>query len=191
MRKYPGLVSEKIHPGEVSPPIFGLAMPMEKYVVCGYCRRGYVSVGSWRSHVCEKADMDLNSQPPYFLSLVQTFFRGPRLCYFPIKTPTTQMESDVVDDFALFKSQFPQVDIDEVVQPEDYRELNQFLSKEGWVAHVAGCSKSELSTLTSLPQCDEFLAPVGNEVFLLMSNIQSIIGNAGFHVRRLLGKRPS
>jgi hypothetical protein len=192
-KKYPGLTAEKIHPGDVIQPIFGLAVPMEQYVVCARCLRGYLNVASWRCHVCQKPEIDLNGKPPHFLSLVQTFFREPRICLFPIETPIPKTDRDTLDDFALFMSQFHPVENveDEVVEPVDYRELDQFLSKEGWILHVVGCSRSELSTLPSLPRQDECLAPIMHETFLLMLKIQSVIGSAGFHVRRLLGRRPS
>jgi hypothetical protein len=190
--KYPGLVGDKVHPTGTT-PIFGLAVPIDKYFVCSRCRQGYANVESFRRHGCKKADAELGDQPPYFLSHVQTFFRGPKLCYFPIDTPTLETNITLTNDFDLSKSQYREVDAsdDEVVEPEEYRELNQFLAKEGWVSHIAGCSKSELSELTSLPRHDEYLAPITREVRFLMSNIQSVIGEAGFHVRRLLGKRPS
>jgi hypothetical protein len=75
--------------------------------------------------------------------------------------------------------------------PTEYRELDQFLSKEGWISHVAGYSRSGLRELTCLPRQDEILVPVRHEAYLLMTKIQSVIGSAGFHVRRLLGRRPS
>jgi hypothetical protein len=103
------------------------------------------------------------------------------------------MANDVVNDFTLFKSWSQDLDAseDEISEPENYRELNQFLFKEGWVAHIAGCSKSELSILTSLPHRDDCLAPIACEVFMLMSNIQAVIADARFHVWRLLRRHPS
>ena len=132
---------------------------------------------SWHHHSCKKKDAELGNQSPHFLSLVQTFFHGPSLCYFPIKTPMLEMSSHSPNDFDLFKSQYSKIDAsgDEVVESEEYHELNQFLSKEGWILHVAKCSKSEISDLTCLLQCDDYLAPITWEVFYLMLNIQSII----------------
>ena len=52
------------------------------------------------------------------------------------------------------------------------------------------CLKLEISDLTCLLQHNNYLVPITQEVFHLMSNIQSIIRDASFHVRRLLGKRP-
>jgi hypothetical protein len=72
--KYPTLATEKIHLAEVIDPVFGLAVPMEEYVICARCRCGYASMSSWHSHDCEQADVDLNAQPPYSFSLVQSFF---------------------------------------------------------------------------------------------------------------------
>jgi hypothetical protein len=192
-KAYPALKAEKIHPGSVVEPIFGLAVPMQQFVICARCLRGYSSQSSWRSHDCDDPLKDLNGGPPHFPSLVQTFFRGPKLCYFPIETPGTDKGGSDIDDFARFQSQSSRVDTveDEIVEPADYRELDQFLFKEGWISHVAGNSRSELSTLTRLPQQDESLAPIRQEVLALMSRIQLVIGSAGFYVRRLLGRRPS
>lgn len=195
--KFPELVAEKVHPGNrIVEPVFGLAIPLEKFVVCARCWRGYANSGSWRSHACSNPDapVDTSEQGPNFLSLVQSFFRGPKLCYFPIQTPGTEEES-VGDHFALFKTQFRNLDLldseDEIEEPENYRELNQFLSKEGWIEHVAGCSKSELLALTALPSCEDGLSAMRPEVLAVMMNIQAIISNSGFHVRRLLGRCPS
>ena len=190
---YPGLATNKIHPAAIIPPVFGLAIPEEKYVVCARCLQGYLNIRSWRNHTCEKAEIDLNGQPLHFLSLVQTFFREPKLCYFPVETPLLRGTDANVDHFELFKSQFVALQTADELEPDplEYRELDQFLLKEGWLAHVAGFSRTELSNLTQIPQLGEHLEAVTREMFVLMSKIQSIIGNAGIYVRRLLGKRPS
>ena len=192
-RSHPGLRREKIVPDD-NQPVFGLAVPADKYVVCARYRHGYVNVASWRNHSCEKSEADLNGGPPHFMSHVQTFFRGTRICYFPIRTPSAEEDDVVADNFERFKIQYLNVDAgadDEGIEVEDYRKLNQFLSKEGWLSHIAGHSLSDISALVSLPGRDDMLSPLANEVFKLMSNIQSIIGKAGYHVRRLLGRRPS
>jgi peptidase E len=136
--------------------------------------------------------MDLKEKPLSFQSHVQTFFRGKRICYFPTETPTSTANEINVDDFMVFQSQYSQFDaiVDEVVKPE-YREIDQFLYKEDWISHVTGYKLSDLSTLTRLPQLDDILAPIRSEAFILMSKIQAAIRSAGFHVRRLLGRRPS
>ena len=191
--KYPGLTADAIHPGTVVQPIFGLAVPEKPYEICTRCLRGYLNQASLRSHACSNAVMDLKGKPKSFSSLVQTFFREPRVCYFPIEILKPGAGNNDLDDFAIFESQRPHLDsiADEVAKPEEYRELDQFLCKEGWISHVEGYSRSEMSTLTRLPERDDVLAPIGREVFALMSNIQAAIGTAGFHVRRLLGRRPS
>jgi hypothetical protein len=92
----------------------------------------------------------------------------------------------------LFMSSFrdPFVSENAVCEPEDYRELNQFLLKEGWIQHLSAYSRSEISELTDLPRAGEALQPVAGDLVALMSNIQGAIGTAGYHVRRLLGRRP-
>jgi hypothetical protein len=187
--RYLGLTSEKIHPGCIVRPVFGLAVPVKPYEVCSRCLHGYSNRASFRHHACDDPQKDLQGGQPSFSSLVQTFFRELMICYFPIESPV----KEETDDFALFRSQFSTVEEikDEIANPTEYRELDQFLYKEGWISHVVGHSASELSALTCLPGQDEVLGPIRHEVFLLMSRIQSIIGTAGFHVRRLLGRRPS
>jgi hypothetical protein len=190
--KYPELVAEMVHPPEVIEPIFGLAIPIEEYTVCVRCRRGYVNLASWRSHVCEKADVNVDGIG-HFSSLVQSFFRGRRVCYFPVKLPVSALGEVAGDDFDLFKSTFHGFGVseDEVIEPEDYRELDRFLLKEGWIKHVSGSSRSELSLLVAPPGADDMLKNIEHEVIALMTNIQSTIGMAGYHVRRLLGTRPA
>ena len=80
---------------------------------------------------------------------------------------------------------------DEVAEAEDYRELNQFLLKEGWIKHVSGISASELSVLTSPPREEDTIKSIAPNVIALMTDIQAAIGVAGYHVRRLIGKRPA
>ena len=191
-RKFPELVRESIQPLEVPEPVFGLAIPIEPYTVCARCHRGYVNITSWRSHACGNASVNLAGQPEYFFSLVQTFFRGPQICYFPIQHPVPISADKQSNDFDLFKSCFQDLPVsEEIEEPDDYRELNQFLLKEGWINHVKGHSPSALSILTAPPKVDEIFKPIASDVVALMCNVQVAIGTAGYHVRRLLGKRPT
>jgi len=193
-KRFPGLVAETIHPPETTEAVFGLAIPVEKYTVCSRCRRGYLNISTWERHLCRNADANLVGQHAHFRSLVQTFFRGPNICYFPIDLPVPVSNgASGRDDFDLFKAGFQEVEIsdDEIQESEDYRELSQFLLKEGWINHVSGLRSSELSLLTCLPKDDEILKPIAREVFALTDSIQCAIRSAGYHVRRLLGRRPA
>jgi hypothetical protein len=191
--KYPGLVNETIHPHDVIKPIFGLAISKEEYMVCARCRRGYANLSTWRHHACAKSDRDLEGGQEHFPSHVQTFFLGQNICYFPVSLPVAASDEGQRDDFDLFHSAFQDLGVseEEVGEPEDYRVLNQFLLREGWLKHVSGYSIRELFLLTTSPQDNEILQPIAKEVLALMSDIQAAIGSAGYHVRRLLGKRPS
>jgi hypothetical protein len=189
--KFPGLVCESIQPLEVPEPVFGLAIPIEPYTICARCRRGYANIASWRCHACGNAGANLAGQPDHFSSLVQTFFRGPQVCYFPVQNPASNLNKQD-NDFDLFKSCFQDLPVsEEIDEPDDYRELNQFLLKEGWISHIKGHSPSELSILTAPPKDGEIFKPIASDVVALMRNIQIAIGRAGYHVRRLLGKRPT
>lgn len=192
-QRFPRLVTESIHPPETIEAVFGLAIPDEKYTVCSRCCRGYVDVASWKHHLCRNADADLAGRHAHFQSHVQTFFRGPRICYFPVELPVSVSDGTNGDDFSLFKTDFQELAVSdsELHESEDYRELTQFLLKEGWINHVVGCSPSELLLLTCLPKEGEVLKSAGSEVAALMSSIQAGIGTAGYHVRRLLGRRPA
>lgn len=192
--KFPDLVANAIHPPAVIEPVFGLAIPAGMFTICSHCRRGYVNLDTWRHHDCGRKDIDLEGRPEHFSSLVQTFFRGPKICYFPIQIPALVSDEVSINDFDLFKlgSHDLPVSEDVIEEPEDYRELNQFLEKEGWIKHVSGNSRSELSLLTAPPGDEEFIKPsVAREVIAIMTNIQAAIGRAGYHVRRLIGKRPT
>lgn len=191
--KFPGLVKKTIHPPEVIKPIFGLAISKEEYIVCHRCRRGYVNMSTWKRHTCARPDFDLKGGPEHFASHVQTFFLGQNLCYFAVTVPTRASGISCKDDFDLFQTAFrdPAASENGGGESGDYRELNQFLLKEGWFKHLAGSSASELCLITSPPQESEILLPLAREVTALMGNIQAAIGSAGYHVRRLLGKRPA
>lgn len=189
--KFPGLVCESIQPLDIPEPVFGLAIPIEPYTICARCSRGYANITSWRCHACGNAGANLAGQPDHFSSLVQTFFRGPQVCYFPVQHPASISANERGDDFDLFKSCFQDLPVSEIDEPDDYRELNQFLLKEGWINHVKGHSPTELSFLTAPPKDGEIFKPIASDVVALMHNIQIAIGTAGYHVRRLLGKRPT
>ena len=190
--KFPGLINDEVHPPEVIEPVFGLAIPDEKYTVCTRCHRGYRNVPSWRHHSCGRLDVDLEGGSEYFHSHVQTFFKGRKVCYFPVKLPESESDKTRGNDFDLFRSGFRDVTLseDEVRESEDYRELNQFLLKEGWLKHLSGFSSTGLSLLVALPKEENF-QPIGKEVIGLLSNMQDSIGTAGYHLRRLIGRRPS
>jgi len=191
--RFPGLVAEAIHPTKTIEAVFGLAISDEEFTVCSRCRRGYVNVSTWEHHVCRNSDANPAERHPHFCSHVQTFFRGPRICYFPIELPDVVSDETSGDDFDLFKTDFQELAAsdDEIHDSEDYRELNQFLLKEGWIGHVSGFRSSELSLLTCFPTEGEVMKSIATDVVTLMSNIQVAIGNAGYHVRRLLGRRPA
>ena len=189
--KYPLLVSESIQPEAICPAIFGLAIPLDPFLICTRCRRGYTNVQSWSSHVCRNAQTDTGGQPPYYASLVQTFFLGKNTCYFPIHTPPVSPLQ--VGDFSLFKAQLSEHEsaVETVIENENYREVNQFLQKEGWIAHIAGCTVSKLLDLVSPAGVDDSMMAIVANLRTLLSNIQDIISKGVFHIRRLLGRRPS
>lgn len=192
MEKFPGLVAEVIQPPDTIEAVFGLAIPVKKYTVCSCCRRGYANVSTWQRHDCKNADTNKTGQQ-HFRSHVQTFFRGPRTCYFPVNLPALVSTGTKADDFDLFKAGFQEhaVSDADIHESADFRELNQFLLKEGWIDHVSGFYPNELSLLTSSPAEDEILMSIARDVVALMSTIQAAIGAAGYHVRRLLGRRPA
>ena len=79
----------------------------------------------------------------------------------------------------------------DVRAPEDYRQLQQFLCREGWTAHLKDMSSAEISDLVAAPQVDECMGTIPACVLSLMTRLQSMLMTAGFYVRRLVGKRPS
>lgn len=189
--RFPQLVSEPIHPSEVVEAVFGLAIPETKYTICARCRRGYLNLHSWHQHPCRNPGGDLGGRPKHFLSFVQTFFSGTATCYFPVRLPIPGPCQDSDNDFNIFKSNFQELVVDKVDRSDDdYRVLNQFLLKEGWIKHISPYSPSELSPLVALPKEGELLRPLSRHVINLMTHIQTAIGAAGYHVRRLLGRRP-
>ena len=190
---YPFLGSEPVSPDTVVDAIFGLAISPERYVVCARCLHGYMNATSWSKHRCTKPSAELGDRPPSFLSHVQTFFLGNRLRYFPIHTPAPTLAVNDTGDFTLFMSQNLQSEqvLNEVVPSTNYRELNQFLFKEGWIQHVANVPISSITAIVSLPERDHVFAPIVPNLYAVLSNVQALIASAVFQVRRLLGRRPS
>ena len=70
------------------------------------------------------------------------------VCYFPIRLPISVASKSHGDDFKLFMSTFqdPFVSEGRIGKPDDYRELNQFLLKEGWIQHLSGYSRLEFQS---------------------------------------------
>ena len=133
-KRFPGLVSGSIHPPETTEAVFRLAIPVDKYkyTVCSRCHRGYINVPTWQRHACRNAETTLARQRPYFSSHVQTFFQAPRICYFPVELPDSATDGTKGNDFELFTTNFQELAVsDGEIHEPDYRELNQFLQKEG------------------------------------------------------------
>jgi hypothetical protein len=191
--KFPGLLNEEIQPPEAIEPVFGLTISEETFTVCTRCRRGYRNVSTWRHHNCRRLHVDLEGRPEYFDSHVQSFFKGRKVCHFPVKLSGSGLDAAHGNDFDRFRSAFRDIasSEDQVRESDDYREINQFLLKEGWIKHLSGFSSADLSLLVALPKEADNFQPIGKEVVALLSNIQRSIGSAGYHLRRLIGRRPS
>ena len=188
---YPKLLSTKVRPTARSiPAVYGLAIPLEKYVICGQCLHGFKTAASLQAHECE-GGFDLEGEP--FSSHVQTFFHGSRCCYLPITTPREHpLSLDQSDYQAFVEQQKAQPSVEsEVCEPDDYRQLQQFLYREGWTAHLMDVSPDETSDLIAAPRVDECIGTIPAHVLSLMTRLQSMLMAAGFQVRRLVGKRPS
>jgi hypothetical protein len=187
-KQFPELVSSTVFPGKKISALFGIAIPEKRFVICDYCLRGYTDTASFYAHKCRSPAPDLIMK--YSYSLVQTVFKGPQACWFPIYDPTSDAVSR--DDLHLFKASFRDIEESRVTyEVENYRELDQFLAKEGWIAHVAHLPREELCDLVALPPKKDPLLAIQGELFNLMAKIQVAIQEAGFYVRRLLGQRPS
>jgi hypothetical protein len=76
-------------------------------------------------------------------------------------------------------------------ETEDYRQLQQFLRKEGWISHIKDYTSTEVCDLVASPTADENMDSIRKHVLSLMVHLQNMIDTAGFHVRRLIGRRPS
>jgi hypothetical protein len=128
-----------------------------------------------------------------FSSHVQTFFHGNRCCYFPITIPRKRSISLDQSDYQVFVEQqkAQPTPEPEVHDSEDHRQLQQFLCREGWTAHLKGMSSAETSDLVAAPQADERMETIPALVLSLMTRLQSMLMAGGFQVRRLVGKRPS
>lgn len=194
-QRFPGLLNETIRPqvDGLTDAIFGLEIPQDTYFICDFCKSGYSTESSFRNHKCSKA---IAGQPhdSYYRSVVQTFFRGPNLSYFPIHPPSFP-SAQRKDDWTLYQEMTadaptPSEDHSRVSYLENYLALDQFLQKEGWHSHVAGIPFKDIDVLTSQP-VPVNLDPIASAVYAILSKAQVTVQSSGHLARRLLGLRPS
>ncbi|KAF9491147.1 hypothetical protein BDN71DRAFT_1434142 [Pleurotus eryngii] len=180
LAKYPHLVSEasSVAIDWPIPPVFGLAIPDTMYQICHTCNRGYKNTHTANNHGCKVPTTDRS----YSASLVQTLFRGPKCSYFAIVTPEFP-PAQPPDAFSIFKSQLDSSEAtgERVSVAEDYRQLNQFLVKEGWIKHVENLSISELSSISMPPAEDPLTKVLRCTTYQLLARIQRNVDKAGFH----------
>ena len=167
---YPGLVKEVIRPGGIVSPVFGLAIPFEKFFICRRCLQGYSTRESFRKHNCHG---DTSCKPDFFLSYVQTFFHGTRCSYFPIVDPSGHPPSMHQSDYQAFKEQQKEAPMPDPKdsETEDYRQLQQFLRKEGWISHVKDFTSTEVCDLAAPPTTDKNMDSIRKHVLSLMVHL--------------------
>ncbi|KDQ49260.1 hypothetical protein JAAARDRAFT_51811 [Jaapia argillacea MUCL 33604] len=161
---YPLLAQGPSQPMESVSAIPGipvLGQPTSLVHFCPSCHRGYTNKSSYRCHKCTPVPftqrMGLTSLQPT-LSHGQTFYHGNRVHIFPVTLPPLNPSSPSSGAFFKFKASLPAIDApsDEIVIPENYRELCQFISREGWLSHVEKHSWSGLLSMVEPPVEDKF-----------------------------------
>ena len=197
LKEYPGLIYPPIPPQEQIPPIYGLRKPIPLYRICTSCRRGFKgrdpsnptaqASKAFGKHVCVSGQ----DNPPdrsYFESDVQSFEASTQSPYFPVLpfTPTPQPQNPWTKYLSEIKSRPAPTQLMSV--PENYRVIDQFLRKEGWLAHVEGLDPTEIQPLVSLSQTDPLVPHLVKHCQSYLHHLQASL--TSYYARRLISTRP-
>jgi hypothetical protein len=196
-KDYPTLVYPPRPPTQAVRPIYGLRKPLPSYRVCTNCHRGFKGVDhndpklnaskAFEKHVCVPGQPN----PPkraFFQSHVQAFEASTRSPFFPVlsPTPTVQPPNPWTSYLSAINSRPSRLQTMSV--PDNYRVLDQFLQKEGWLAHVEGLDPVKLQALISLSQNDPLVPNLVKHCAAYMHHHQETL--TSYYAKRLISTRP-
>lgn len=178
-------------------PIYGLRRPMACYRICTSCRRGFkgrnpsnpslAASKAFEKHVCH-AGQPNPSHREYIESHVQAFEHHLRSPFFAVLPPTsTQQPPDPWTKYLSSINSRP-TPAHKMSVPDNYRVLDQFLRKEGWLAHVEGLDPSKIGPLISLSQNDPLVPYLAKHCQSYLHHHQESL--TSYYVRRLISTRP-
>ena len=184
-------------PKQPVPTIYGLRTPLSSYRVCSSCHRGFKGRDphnpsapisrAFDKHVCFSGQPN----PPdrdFFESHVQAFEASSRSPYFPVMPPslTPQVESPWTSYRLAMDSR--QSAVQTISIPDNYRVVDQFLTKEGWLKHVEGLDPAKLQQLVTLTQHDPLVPYLTKHCEAYLLHHQASL--TSYYARRLISTRP-
>ena len=170
---------------------------MACYRICTSCRRGFkgrnpsnpslAASKAFEKHVCH-AGQPNPSHREYIESHVQAFEHHLRSPFFAVLPPTsTQQPPDPWTKYLSSINSRP-TPAHKMSVPDNYRVLDQFLRKEGWLAHVEGLDPSKIGPLISLSQNDPLVPYLAKHCQSYLHHHQESL--TSYYVRRLISTRP-
>jgi hypothetical protein len=189
------LIHPPVHPKSCIPPIFGLAPPLDRYLVCDQCHHGFARDESddnpsdtrpSKSFAAHKCSAQVNPKT-FTISSVQRFRPNKSSSWFAVETyPQMVTQSSRWAQYQAEILARPNPD-QMVAVPDNHRILHQFLGKERWIEHVKGKNIKNLVALVSLSRSRRN-TKIHSQVFEFLKYHQSLL--VGTYMRRFLGTRP-
>ena len=196
-KNYPHLVYPPHPPKQSVPPIYGLRQPLPLYRVCKVCHRGFKgrdpsnpsapASKAFRMHACIFGQPN-PSDRTYFESQVQKFEASSHSPFFAVlpPNPTPQCANAWTQYLSEMKSRPSIAQVMSI--PENYRVIDQFLRKEGWLAHVEGLDPINTRALITLSQNDPLVPYLAKHCQAYLSHHQASL--TSYYARRLISTRP-
>ena len=191
---YPHLVYPPLPPKDPVPAVYGLRLPLPLYRICRNCRRGFKGRDpsnptappskAFDKHVCVSSQPNPHNRT-YIESHVQSFKSSVRSPYFAVLLPSTapQLPNPWASYSSMIKTRPSPTQT--LSTPENYRIIDQFLHKEGWLSHVDGLDPVKLRTLIALNP--DFPNLVKHCEAFLRHHQDSL---TSYYARRLISTRP-
>lgn len=195
--EYPHLVYPPNPPTLPVHSLYGLKPPLALYRVCHICHRGYKgrhadnpslpASKAFGAHNCVPGQPN----PPdrtWFESDVQIFDRRPHSHYFAVTSPPPITVPP--NPWTLYEARMNSRPKKEGKQsvPNNFRVLDQFLRKEGWLQHIEGHDVVKLRNLIALDTEDAQLPNLVKHCEAYLHHHQSALQS--YHARRLISTRP-
>jgi hypothetical protein len=130
-------------------------------------------------------------KPPnrsYFESDVQSFDTETRAHLFSVRFSLTNHPPPNAWSMYLSKIRSRPRPEETISVPDNYRVIDHFLQKEGWLAHVEGFNPIDLKALTMLARDEPFLPNLVGHCEAYLHHHQATL--TSYYVRRLISTRP-
>jgi hypothetical protein len=196
-KDYSHLVYPPVPPTVPVDAIYGLKSPLPKYRVCTSCHRGYKGLDpsdlsappskAFKVHHCVPGQTN-PSDRTWIESDVQVFDKRPHSAHFAVKaTLPATVQSNLWTKYQQQMKSHPSP-AGKLSVPHNFRVLDQFLHKEGWLQHVEDKPKDTLRALIALSAQDAQLPNLVKHCEAYLHHHQNTLHS--YHARRLISTRP-